>query len=51
MRDLNISRPSYEDRAEREEIYSSDYRSQMLEDDEISPWEEAFMEGYDNAVV
>ena len=30
-----------------EEVYSSDGRSKLVEDDEISPWEAAFMEGAD----
>ena len=28
-----------------EEVYSSEGRSKLVEDDEISPWEAAFMEG------
>ena len=31
-------------------IYSRQNRESQLEDDELSPIEEAFMEGYDNAV-
>lgn len=30
-------------------IYSKEVRELMLEDDELSPMEEAFMEGYENA--
>jgi hypothetical protein len=30
-----------------EEVYSSKGRSKLVEDDEISPWEAAFMEGAD----
>lgn len=30
-------------------IYSKDVRESWLEDDELSPMEEAFMNGYDNA--
>ena len=31
-------------------IYSKDTRESMLEDDELSPMEEAFMNGYEEAV-
>lgn len=31
-------------------IYSKDARESMLEDDELSPMEEAFMNGYEEAV-
>ena len=31
-------------------IYSRDVRDSLLEDDELSPMEEAFMNGYDAAV-
>ena len=31
-------------------IYSRHNRKSQLEDDELSPIEEAFMEGYDNAI-
>ena len=31
-------------------IYSKEMRESLLEDDELSPIEEAFMEGYDNAI-
>ena len=32
---------------EEEDIYNIEFRQQMLEDDEISLGEEAFMRGYD----
>ena len=32
-----------------EDIYSEDFRESMVEDDEISIEEEAFMQGYDKA--
>jgi len=32
-------------------IYSENIREQLLEDDEISPEEAAFMQGYDEAYV
>ena len=32
-------------------IYSENTRDQLLEDDEISPMEAAFMQGYDEAYV
>ena len=31
-------------------IYSKEMRESMLEDDELSPWEEGFMNGYEEAV-
>jgi len=31
-------------------IYSKEARDSMLEDDELSPMEEAFMSGYENAL-
>ena len=31
-------------------IYAKDMREAMLEDDELSPMEEAFMNGYEDAV-
>lgn len=31
-----------------EEVYSSKGRDKLVEEDEISPWEAAFMEGADN---
>ena len=31
-------------------IYSSEVRESLLEDDELSPFEEAFMNGYDRAI-
>lgn len=37
-----------EDRSvEGEEIYSEEGRATLVEDDEIEPWEEGFMEGAD----
>jgi hypothetical protein len=32
-----------------ESIYSEDVRDQLLEDDELSPMEAAFMQGYEEA--
>ena len=32
-----------------EEIYDDDTREELVEDDELSPEEEAFMKGYDEA--
>ena len=32
-------------------IYTSDARESMLEDDEITPFEEAFMKGYEAAFI
>ena len=31
-------------------IYSREVRESLLEDDELSPFEEAFMDGYDRAI-
>lgn len=31
-------------------IYSKDVRESLLEDDELSPMEEAFMNGYEDAI-
>ena len=31
-------------------IYTKEIRQEMLEDDELSPMEEAFMNGYEDAV-
>ncbi len=33
-----------------ESIYSEDVRSLLLDDDELSPFEEAFMRGYEEAI-
>ena len=30
-------------------IYTREARLHLIEDDELSPWEEAFMEGYEEA--
>lgn len=30
-------------------IYTKEERLHLIEDDELSPWEEAFMEGYERA--
>ncbi len=35
----------------REGIYSQDTRSDMLENDEISGWEAAFMDGWDKSTA
>ena len=34
---------------EEETIYCEDFREQMLENDEISAWEEGFMSGWNRA--
>ena len=34
--------------SENEEVYSSEGREKLVEEDEISPWEAAFMEGADD---
>ncbi len=38
-----------EDEEEKETIYDKEGREDQLEDDELSPEEEAFMKGYDEA--
>ena len=44
-------REEFEERDEDDlTIYSQDARDSMLDDDELSPFEEAFMNGYENAV-
>jgi len=30
----------------KEDIYSQELREDLIEDDEISPWEQGFMDGY-----
>ncbi len=32
-----------------EEIYSPDFREELMDDDEIDSWESAFMSGYEEA--
>ena len=46
-----FSDEDFERDIEDDNIYSEDYRDQLLEDDEISPIEDAFMRGYDEAYV
>ena len=36
-----------DDESEDEEIYSEEGRKKLVEEDEIEPWEEGFMEGAD----
>lgn len=38
-----------EEYSEQEDIYDEDYREELLENDEISLEEEAFLKGYDEA--
>jgi len=40
-----------EEFAEDESVYSEDAREELLEDSEISPEEEAFMRGYEEADI
>ncbi|MEK6876840.1 MAG: hypothetical protein AABX63_05465 [Nanoarchaeota archaeon] len=40
-----------EENSEEDSIYSKATRDQLLEDDELSPMEEAFMRGYDEALT
>lgn len=45
-------RKRYREEEETEDdinIYSKEMRESLLEDDELSPFEEAFMNGYENA--
>lgn len=39
-----------EETIEEENIYSEDYRERLLDDDEITPWESGFMQGWEEAV-
>ena len=39
-----------EDKEDDVSIYSKDARELLLDDDELSPFEEAFMNGYEEAV-
>ena len=39
-----------EEKGEDTSIYAKEIREAMLEDDELSPMEEAFMNGYEDAV-
>ena len=43
---------NYSEETDKDEfsIYSKDVRESLMEDDELSPFEEAFMEGYDRAI-
>ena len=46
-------RRNYKDSEESSDdinFYAEDVRQSMLEDDELSPFEEAFMKGYEEAV-
>ena len=49
----NVPKKKYFRRDEEEKddisIYSKDVRESLLEDDELSPMEEAFMNGYEDA--
>ena len=40
-----------DERLDDESIYSEDVREQLLEDDELSPMEAGFMQGYDGAYI
>jgi hypothetical protein len=42
-------RSSWENEEEGNDIYSSDFRATLVEDGELDSWEEAFMEGHDEA--
>ncbi|MBI2657642.1 hypothetical protein HYX08_03030 [Candidatus Woesearchaeota archaeon] len=39
-----------EENSDDTNFYAGDVRDSMLEDDELSPFEEAFMKGYEEAV-
>lgn len=41
----------YPDEGEFEEVYSGDARTNLVDDDEMSAEEEAFMNGYDDLAV
>ena len=40
----------YEMYEEGDSIYSQDFREQLVEDDEMSPYEQAFMKGWEEAI-
>ncbi len=44
-----IIRSSWEREEEKGEFYSKDFRAELVEDGELDSWEEAFMDGYDEA--
>jgi hypothetical protein len=44
-----IIRSSWKKEDEDEGFYSEDFRTALVEDDEIDNWEAAFMRGYDEA--
>ncbi len=37
------------DNEEEAEIYASDFRESLMDEDQIDAWEEAFMQGYEEA--
>ena len=50
--DSMLKKKLYKDSEENEDdisIYTKDVRESLLEDDELSPMEEAFMNGYEDA--
>ena len=44
------NRHYYEEKEDDGSIYSKEMRESLLEDDELTPIEEAFMSGYEDAV-
>lgn len=51
MKKIFLLDAELEENIEDDSIYSEDVRDQLLEDDEISPNELGFMNGYDEACV
>ncbi len=47
---MHRRRPYTEEQEEDESIYSQEFRESLMEDDALTPFEEAFMDGYDKAV-
>lgn len=44
-----VIRSSWDKEEENSEIYSSDFRESLMDEDQIDAWEEAFMQGYEEA--
>jgi len=44
-----IIRSSWETEEENQDIYSEDFRSELVADGELDAWEDAFMRGHDEA--
>jgi len=47
---LRIKYPKDDEKDDDIDIYSKDVRESLLDDDELSPMEDAFMNGYEDAI-